>query len=74
MRLHHNDTMYVGAAALSQQRPVGVARVRVLLAACVAIGRKFSASKFWDDVILNRATAFCYIGELCCYLAAPAAR
>ena len=31
-------------------------------------GKQFSASKFWADVELNRATAFTYIGELCRYL------
>src|SRR5690606_31396869 len=36
--------------------------------ACMAITRKFSASKFWDEVRQHRADAFCYIGELCRYL------
>ncbi len=36
--------------------------------ATLAIGRRFSASKFWDDARANRATAFSYIGELCRYL------
>ncbi|NED59427.1 AMP-binding protein, partial [Streptomyces sp. SID10244] len=36
----------------------------------VAVGEQFSASGFWDDIILNKATAFCYIGELCRYLLA----
>ncbi|HWY25722.1 MAG TPA: AMP-binding protein, partial [Nevskia sp.] len=30
--------------------------------------RKFSASRFWDEVRAHQATAFCYIGELCRYL------
>ncbi len=33
------------------------------------IGRKFSASKFWDTIRENEATAFGYVGELCRYLA-----
>ena len=36
--------------------------------ATLALGEKFSASKFWDDVIRFDATAFIYIGELCRYL------
>lgn len=36
--------------------------------ACMALSRKFSVSRFWDDIRHYRATAFCYIGELCTYL------
>jgi citronellyl-CoA synthetase len=36
--------------------------------AAVALRRKFSASAFWRDVALFRATSFGYIGELCRYL------
>jgi acyl-CoA synthetase (AMP-forming)/AMP-acid ligase II len=35
---------------------------------CIALARKFSASRFWDEVRHYEATAFCYIGELCRYL------
>jgi fatty-acyl-CoA synthase len=34
----------------------------------LALGKSFSASKFWDDVIRYGATAFIYIGEICAYL------
>ncbi len=34
----------------------------------LALGKSFSASKFWDDVIRYDATAFVYIGEVCTYL------
>jgi citronellyl-CoA synthetase len=34
----------------------------------LAIGRKFSASKFWDEIRKYNATAFNYIGEVCRYL------
>jgi fatty-acyl-CoA synthase len=34
----------------------------------LALGRNFSASRFWDDIQRTRSTAFCYIGELCRYL------
>ena len=33
-----------------------------------ALGRKFSASRFWEEIRANQATSFCYIGELCRYL------
>lgn len=70
VRLRHNDTMYV-PLPLYHNNALSVALASVLASgACFAIGESFSASRFWDDVILNRATAFCYIGELCRYLLA----
>ncbi len=36
--------------------------------------RKFSASRFWDEVQRHRATAFGYVGELCRYLLDQPAR
>ena len=36
--------------------------------ACLALGRKFSASRFWDECRAVGATSFCYIGELLRYL------
>ena len=32
------------------------------------LAKKFSATRFWDDLRQSQATAFCYIGELCRYL------
>jgi len=34
----------------------------------IALARKFSASRFWDEVRRYKATIFNYIGELCRYL------
>jgi citronellyl-CoA synthetase len=34
----------------------------------LALARKFSASRFWDDVRKYKATVFNYVGELCRYL------
>ncbi|GLR86584.1 long-chain-acyl-CoA synthetase [Bradyrhizobium iriomotense] len=34
----------------------------------VAIAEKFSASRFWDDIVRFDCTVFQYIGELCRYL------
>ena len=36
--------------------------------ATLALGKSFSASRFWDEVIASDATAFIYIGEICRYL------
>ncbi len=36
--------------------------------ACLAIGRRFSASRYWDEVREVRADALVYIGELCRFL------
>ena len=54
--LYHNNALTVSwAAAMST-------------GAALALGRKFSASRFWDDIRRFDATAFCYIGELLRYL------
>ncbi len=42
--------------------------------ASFALARKFSASRFWDDIRTYEATMFCYIGELCRYLLAQPPR
>jgi len=36
--------------------------------AALVIGRRFSASRFWDDIRKYRCTGFGYVGELCRYL------
>jgi fatty-acyl-CoA synthase len=48
----------------------GVVAVGCMLNAggSVAIAEKFSAQRFWDDVVRFDCTAFQYIGELCRYL------
>ncbi|GAC56222.1 putative fatty-acid--CoA ligase [Gordonia hirsuta DSM 44140 = NBRC 16056] len=70
VRLRPSDTMYV-ALPMYHNNALSVSLGSVLAGgACIAIGRKFSASRFWDEIIANRATAFCYIGELCRYLLA----
>jgi fatty-acyl-CoA synthase len=38
--------------------------------ASVVIRRRFSATRFWDDIKQQRCTLFIYIGELCRYLLA----
>ena len=68
MRLNSNDTLYC-CLPLYHNNALTVAVSSVLNAgATLALGKSFSASRFWDDVIRYDATAFIYIGEICGYL------
>jgi len=68
MRLNGNDTLYC-CLPLYHNNALTVALSSVLSSgATLALGKSFSASKFWDDVIRYDATAFVYIGEICAYL------
>lgn len=48
----------------------GVMAVNAVLSAggTLALARRFRASRFWDDIVAMRATAFQYVGELPRYL------
>jgi fatty-acyl-CoA synthase len=48
----------------------GVMAVNAVLSAggTLALARRFSARRFWDEVVASRATAFQYVGELPRYL------
>ena len=62
------DTMY---CALPLYHTVGgVMSVHAVLRSggTLALARRFSASRFWNEVVESEATAFQYIGELCRYL------
>ena len=68
LRLRSTDTLY-SCLPLYHNNALTVGVASVLTAgATLALGEKFSASRFWDDVIRYDATAFIYIGELCLYL------
>ncbi|MEU6561641.1 long-chain-acyl-CoA synthetase [Nocardia nova] len=68
VRLRHSDTLYC-CLPLYHNNALTVALSSVVAAGgTLALARKFSVTRFWDDVIGNRATAFVYIGELCRYL------
>jgi len=68
MRLRRHDVLYV-SLPLYHNNALTVSLAAVLGAgACIAISRKFSVSRFWDEVRAYDATGFCYIGELCRYL------
>jgi fatty-acyl-CoA synthase len=68
LRLKRSDTLYC-CLPLYHNNALTVALSSVLTSgATLALGKSFSASRFWDDVIANGATAFIYIGEICRYL------
>ncbi|QNG18066.1 long-chain-acyl-CoA synthetase [Rhodococcus triatomae] len=68
VRLRRDDVLYV-CLPLYHNNALTVSLSSVLSSgATFALGRQFSASKFWDDAARNQATAFTYIGELCRYL------
>ena len=68
LRLKADDTLYC-PLPLYHNNALTVAVSSVINAGgTLALGKSFSASKFWDDVIEMEATAFIYIGEVCRYL------
>ncbi|MDF2823443.1 MAG: Acetoacetyl-CoA synthetase [Mycobacterium sp.] len=68
LRLRTDDVLY-SCLPLYHNNALTVALSSVLTSgATLALGKSFSASKFWDEVISYDATAFVYIGELCRYL------
>ena len=68
LRMRGNDVLYC-ALPLYHNNALTVALSAVIDAgATLALGRGFSVSRFWDEVIASRATAFIYIGEVCRYL------
>lgn len=68
LRLRSSDTLY-SCLPLYHNNALTVAVSSVINSgATLALGKSFSASRFWDEVIDARATAFIYIGEVCRYL------
>ncbi|HKY91545.1 MAG TPA: long-chain-acyl-CoA synthetase [Nevskiaceae bacterium] len=68
LRLGGDDVFYC-ALPLYHNNALTLSWGAVLGSGCtLALGRKFSASKFWDEVRQHDATAFCYIGETLRYL------
>lgn len=68
LRLKGEDIFYC-CLPLYHNNALTVSWGSVLMSGCtLALGRKFSASRFWDDIRRYDATAFCYIGELLRYL------
>ncbi|MBB3753145.1 fatty-acyl-CoA synthase [Mycolicibacterium sp. BK634] len=68
LRLKSDDTLYC-PLPLYHNNALTVAVSSVINAGgTLALGKSFSASRFWDEVIQMEATAFIYIGEVCRYL------
>ncbi|KZS65546.1 MAG: long-chain-acyl-CoA synthetase FadD6 [Mycobacterium pseudokansasii] len=68
LRLKSSDTLY-SCLPLYHNNALTVAVSSVINSgATLALGKSFSASRFWDEVIATEATAFIYIGEICRYL------
>jgi fatty-acyl-CoA synthase len=68
LRLKTSDTLYC-CLPLYHNNALTVALSSVINSgATLALGKSFSASKFWDEAISYDATAFIYIGEVCRYL------
>lgn len=68
LRLRSDDTLYC-CLPLYHNSGLSVALGPAVDAgATLALGKSFSASRFWDEVIRCGATAFIYIGEICAYL------
>ncbi|MDT5226993.1 MAG: fatty-acyl-CoA synthase [Mycobacterium sp.] len=68
LRLKGSDTLY-SCLPLYHNNALTVAMGSVINSgATLALGKSFSASRFWDEVIASDATAFIYIGEICRYL------
>ncbi|EKF22805.1 AMP-binding enzyme family protein [Mycolicibacterium hassiacum DSM 44199] len=68
LRLRSNDTLYCCLPLYHNNALTVAVGSTVNAGATLALGRSFSASRFWDEVIRYRATAFIYIGEICGYL------
>ncbi len=63
-----DDTMYV-TTPLFHSNALNIGYGGVFgVGATMALARKFSVSRFWDDIRKYKATIFNYIGELCRYL------
>ena len=68
VRLRSDDVIYC-CLSLYHNNALTVTLSSVLAGgATMAIGKQFSVSRFWDDIAINKASAFTYIGELCRYL------
>jgi len=66
--MKRKDVMYI-TTPLFHSNAINVAYAAALRhGSAMAIRRRFSASKFWDDAIKFKATSFNYIGEICRYL------
>ena len=68
MRLNKKDVFYVTLPFYHATALVVCWSCALAGPATLAIGRRFSASKFWQEASSYGATAIAYVGELCRYL------
>jgi len=67
-QLNSDDTLYITTPLFhSISLAVGMASA-FSAGGAFAFARKFSASRFWDEIRKYNATAFIYLGEICRYL------
>lgn len=66
--MQKNDTIYAPLPLFHNTFLVGAWPPAALSGGAIAIRRKFSATRFWNDTRKFKATKFCYVGELCRYL------
>ena len=71
--LERNDVLYNTLPLYHSNAIILASSSAITFGITIALARKFSASRFWDDCRRYNATCFIYIGELCRYLmnAAP---
>lgn len=68
LRLKASDTLYCCLPLYHNNALTVALSSTINSGATMALGKSFSASRFWDEVIAYRATGFVYIGEVCRYL------
>ena len=70
MSLTPQDCMYDCLPLYHSVGGVVAAGAPLVAGATVVLRERFSASRFWQDIVQERCTLFQYIGELCRYLLA----
>lgn len=68
LKLKSTDTLYISLPFYHNNALTVSLSAIISCGGCIALARKFSVSRFWDDIRRFEATSFCYIGELCRYL------
>ena len=74
VRLKHNDRMYCSLPFYHATGMVVCWSSVICAGATLVLVRRFSATRFWEDVRRYRCTSFGYVGELCRYLHEAPAR
>lgn len=70
--MRRDDTLYCCLPMFHSNGFLVALGSALVAGASFALARRFSASRFWTDIVSAEATCFCYIGEICRYLlAAP---